>query len=328
MRRRQFIGLVGAAWLGVPLRTWVHAQEAKIPIVAFLGLAPASGYTGRLDGIRTGLREFGFVEGKNFAFEFRWGETREQLRELAIQLIRLDPAVVMASGNSAALAVKREVAATAVPMVFAVADDPVRLGLVESFNKPGGNATGVSLISGALGAKRIELLQQVKPVTNLIAILVNPDNPAESNQRDEQTKALAIGQKLLVLRAATDGELEAAFARAVQEKATAILVNPDAFFTARRVKIIGLAAQHKLPAIYAWREFAEDGGLMSYGINLSEAYRQNGIYVGRILRGVKPADLPVIQPTKIELIINLTTAKSLGIEVSVKLLALADAVIE
>jgi len=327
MRRRDFITLVGGVGLFVPLKGSAHAQEAK-PIVGFLGLAPASGYAGRVEAIRAGLREFGFVEGKNFAFDFRWAETRDQLRELAIQLMRVNPAVVVAAGNSAAVAMKTEASAAAVPLVFSVADDPVRLGLVASFNQPGGNATGVSLISGALGAKRIELLQQLKPVTNLIAVLVNPNNPGEANQRDEQTKAQAIGQKLLVLRAATESELEAAFARATQEKATAMLVNPDAFFTARRVKIIELAAQYKLPAIYAWREFAEDGGLMSYGINLSEAYRQNGIYVGRILRGVKPADLPVIQPTKIELTINLKTAKSLSLEVSIKLLALADAVIE
>jgi len=326
MRRREFIAVMGGSAVSAILRTSAHAQQQPIPIVAFLGLAPASGYASRLNGIRAGLHEFGFNEGNNFAFEFRWAEKPEQLRELAAELVQLSPAVIVTSGNAAAVAAKS--VAAAIPIVFSIADDPVRLGLVTSFNQPGGNATGVSLISGALGAKRIELLRELKPDAKLIAILVNLKNPAEAGLRDEQAKAREIGQQLLVLHAADEPELEAAFAEAAQKKAGALLVSADAFFTARRDKVTGLAARHELPAMYAWREFAEDGGLVSYGINLGDAYRQNGIYIGRILRGVKPADLPVSQPTKIELTINLKTAKSLGLEISMKLLALADAVIE
>lgn len=324
MDRRNFIKTVAACAASMPFVA--RAQQAQPPIVAFLGLAPASGYASRLSGLRSGLSEFGFTEGKNFGFEFRWAENPNQLQELAGELARLNPAVIVTSGNAAAVAAKSK--AAAIPMVFSIADDPVRLGLVASFNQPGGNATGVSLISGALGAKRIEFLRILKPDLGLIAMLANPNNPAEANQRDVQTQAQQIGQKLLMLSATNEPEIEAAFAQAVQNKAGALLVTADAFFTARRGKVAGLAARTKLPAMYAWREFAEDGGLMSYGINLGDAYRQTGIYVGRILRGVKPADLPVSQPTKIELTINLNTAKALGLEVPVKLLALADAVIE
>ncbi len=323
MNRREFIAGLGAtaAW---PLAA--RAQQGPTPIVAFLGLAPALAYDSRLNGMRSGLRELGFIEGKNFVFEFRWAENLDQLRQLAGELARVNPAVIATSGNAAAVAAKSE--AAAIPMVFSIADDPVRLGLVTSFNHPGGNVTGISMISGALGAKRIELLRELMRNGNLIAMLINPNNPAEAGQRDERTKAKQIGQKLLVLPAVDERELEAAFAQATQNKADAILVTPDAFFSASRDKIIGLAARYKLPAMYPFREFAEDGGLMSYGINLGDAYRQSGIYIGRILRGVKPADLPVSQPTKIELTINLNAARSLGLEVPVKLLALADAVIE
>ena len=322
MRRRDFIAGLGATALPLTAR----AQQGPVPIVAFLGLAPASGYASRLDGMRSGLREFGFIEGKNFVFEFRWADNPGQLHELAAELARLNPAIIVPSGNAAAVAAKSK--APAIPMVFSIADDPVRLGLVASFSHPGGNATGTSLISGAIGAKRIALLREFKPDANLIAMLINPNNPAEANQRDDRAQAQQVGQKLLVLPAVNEREIEAAFAQAAQNKAGALLVTPDAFFTAGRGQIIGLAARYKLPAMYAWREFAEDGGLMSYGVNLGDAYRQSGIYIGRILRGVKPADLPVSQPTKIELTINLNTAKSLGLEVPVKLLALADAVIE
>ena len=323
MRRREFIAIVGgaAAW---PLAA--RAQQPAMPVIGFLGLAPASGYASRLNGIRAGLREFGFIEKKNFVFEFRWADSANQLRKLAAELVQLRPTVIVTSGNTATLAAKP--LAGAIPIVFSVADDPVRLGIVESFNHPGVNATGVSLVSGALGAKRIELLRELKPDAALIAMLINPNNPAEANVRDEHAKAEAIGQKLLVVQASNERELQAAFGQAAQEHANAILINADAFFTSNREKVIGLAARYNLPAMYAWREFPEDGGLISYGISLGDAYRQNGIYVGRILRGVKPADLPVTQPTRIELIINLNTAKSLDLEIPAKLLALADAVIE
>jgi len=324
MRRRQFIRLLGGAGAVWPVAAL--AQQPAMPIVGFLGPAPAIGYASRLNSIRAGLRDFGFEEHNNFALELRWADSGNQLRKLAADLVQLRPNVIVTTGNAATLAAKLE--AGTIPIVFAVADDPVRLGIVASFNQPGGNASGVSMISGALGAKRIALLRELVPDATLIIMLANPDNPAEANGRDEQAQAEAIGQRLLVLHASKEDDLQRAFAKAAQEHANAILVNADAFFTSQREKIVKLAAQYKLPAMYAWREFTDDGGLMSYGISLGDAYRQLGIYVGRILRGVKPADLPVIQPTKIELTINLNSAKSLGLEIPAKLLALADAVIE
>jgi putative ABC transport system substrate-binding protein len=323
MRRRDFLSLSGlaAAW---PLAA--AAQQPTKLMVGVLGLAPASSNASRLDALRSGLREFGYVENQNFFFEPRWADKPDQLAELAKELIQLRPPVIVTSGNAASLAVKSQT--SDIPILFSVADDPVRLGLVASFNQPGGNVTGVSLISGSLGAKRIELLRDLKPDVRLVALLINPTNPAEANVRDEQSKAEQSGLKLLVLHATTEGEIDNAFGQAVEQKAGAILVNADAFFTSHRQRITELAARYKLAAMYAWREFTDDGGLMSYGVSLADAYRQNGIYIGRILRGVKPADLPVTQPTRIELTINLKTARTLGLEIPVKLLALSDAVIE
>jgi len=323
MRRRDFLSLSGlaAAW---PLAA--AAQQPTKLMVGVLGLAPASSNASRLDALRSGLREFGYVENQNFFFEPRWADKPDQLAELAKELIQLRPPVIVTSGNAASLAVKSQT--SDIPILFSVADDPVRLGLVASFNQPGGNVTGVSLISGSLGAKRIELLRDLKPDVRLVALLINPTNPAEANVRDEQSKAEQSGLKLLVLHATTEGEIDKAFGQAVEQKAGAILVNADAFFTSHRQRITELAARYKLAAMYAWREFTDDGGLMSYGVSLADAYRQNGIYIGRILRGVKPADLPVTQPTRIELTINLKTARTLGLEIPVKLLALSDAVIE
>ena len=323
MRRRRFLGIVGgaAAW------PWVaRAQMPTTPLVGFLGLAPASGYAGRIEALRAGLREFGYVEGNNLAVEFRWAENPDQLQQFATDLVQRQAAVIVTSGNGAAVAAKS--ATSSIPIIFSVADDPVRLGLVASFNMPGGNMTGVSLISGALGPKRIELLRELVPATNLIAMLVNPTNPAEANQRDEQAAASAIGQRILVLTATAERDIEAAFATLVSQHAGAIIINADSFFTAHRDQIIGLAAHYKIPAIYPWREYAEAGGLMSYGTSFADSYRQLGVYVGRVLRGVKPADLPVTQPTRIELVINLSTARALGLEISAKLLALSDAVVE
>jgi len=320
MKRREFITLLGgaAAWP-------VVARAQTAPVIGFLGLAPASGNAGRIEALRAGLRELGYVEGGNLAIEFRWVENPDQLRQFAADLVQRRVAVIVTSGNVATVAAKS--ATSSIPIIFSVADDPVRLGLVASFNKPGGNITGVSLISGALGPKRIELLRELVPATTLIAMLVNPTNPAEA-QRDEQAAASAIGQRFLVLTATAERDIEAAFATLVSQHAGAIIINADSFFTAHRDKIIRLAAQYKIPAIYPWREYAEAGGLMSYGTSFADSYRQLGVYVGRVLRGVKPADLPVTQPTRIELVINLTTAKALGLEISAKLLALSDAIVE
>jgi len=320
MRRRDFLSLSGfaAVWsLGAA------AQQPTRLMVGYLGLAPASSNASRLEALRNGLREFGYVENQTFFFEPRWAAKPDQLAELAKELVQMRPSVIVTSGNAASLAVKSQT--SDIPILFSVADDPVRLGLVASFSHPGGNVTGVSLISGSLGAKRIELLRDLKPDVRQIAMLINPTNPAEANVRDEQSKAEL---KLLVLQATTEGEIDNAFGEAAKQKAGAILVNADAFFTSHRERITALAARYKLAGMYAWREFTDDGGLMSYGVSLADAYRQNGIYIGKVLRGVKPADLPVTQPTRIELTINLKTARMLGLEIPVKLLALADAVIE
>jgi putative ABC transport system substrate-binding protein len=323
MQRRAFLVFLGGAavWPVV-----ARAQTLTAPVVGFLGLAPASGSAGRVEALRTGLRDLGYVEGDNLAIEFRWAENPDQLRQFAADLVQHRVTAIVTSGNIATVAAKS--ATSSIPIIFSVADDPVRLGLVASFNKPGGNITGVSLISGTLGPKRIELLRELVPATNLIAMLVNPTNPAEVNQREEQAAASAIGQRILVLTATAEPDIEAAFATLVSQHAGAIIINADSFFTAHRDKIIGLAAHYKIPVIYPWREYAEAGGLMSYGTSFADSYRQVGVYVGRVLRGVKPADLPVTQPTRIELVINLTTAKTLGLAISAKLLALSDAVVE
>lgn len=237
------------------------------------------------------------------------------------------PAVIVTSGNAATLALKT--ATSTIPIIFSAADDPIRLGFVASFNRPGGHMTGVSLVSGALDAKRLELLHELLPTVVRVAIFVNPNNPAEANVREnEQANAHLIGQQILPLAAATEHEIDTAFGELVAQHAGALVVNADAFFTASRNQITALAARYKVPAIYPWREYAEAGGLMSYGTSFADGYRQLGIYAGRVLRGVKPADLPVVQPTRIEFVINLTAAKALKLEIPPKLLALADAVIE
>jgi putative ABC transport system substrate-binding protein len=323
MRRRTFISLVGgaAAW---PLAA--RGQQQTIPVVGFLGVAPASGWAGRLAGLRAGFHELGYVEGSNLDIELRWGVGPAELTELAAQLVKREVAVIVSGGNAATGAAKT--ATSKIPIVFGVADDPVRLGYVTSFNQPGGNMTGLSTISGALGAKRLELLRQLVPNATVIALLRNPTNPAEANARDVQEAARSIGQRLLVLDASTVPEIEQAFAVLAQQQAGALLVNADALFTTERELLAALAARHRLPAMYAWREFAEAGGLMCYGTSLPDSYRQIGVYAARILKGEKPADLPVMQPTKFEFVINLKTVKALGLTVPDKLLAVADDVIE
>ena len=279
-----------------------------------------------MQGLRSGLRERGYVEGQNVAFELRWADSPAQLSELAADLAKRRVAVIGTSGNAATRAAKA--ATPNIPIVFSAADDPVKLGFVTSFNRPGGNVTGVSLISGALGPKRLELLRSFVPDATVIAVLTNPRNPAEDNLRSEQAAARAIAQRIIVLDASSVAEIEQAFATIARERANAVLVNADALFTAERERLVALAARNRVPAIYAWREFPEAGGLMSYGTNLNRSYHQIGMYVGRILKGEKPADLPVIQPTNFEFIINVRTAKSLDLAVPDRLLALADEVIE
>jgi len=323
MRRREFSTVLAgaAAW---PLMA--RAQQPTPAVIGFLGMAPASSYASRMQGLRSGLRERGYVEGQNVAFELRWADSPAQLSELAADLAKRRVAVIGTSGNAATRAAKA--ATPNIPIVFSAADDPVKLGFVTSFNRPGGNVTGVSLISGALGPKRLELLRSFVPDATVIAVLTNPRNPAEDNLRSEQAAARAIAQRIIVLDASSVAEIEQAFATIARERANAVLVNADALFTAERERLVALAARHRVPAIYASREFPEAGGLMSYGTNLNRSYHQIGMYVGRILKGEKPADLPVIQPTNFEFIINVRTAKSLDLAVPDRLLALADEVIE
>jgi putative ABC transport system substrate-binding protein len=324
MRRREFITLLGSAAAAWPLA--VRAQQPAMPVISFLGIAPAASYASRVDGLRSGLRELGYVEGRNVVIAFRWAESPAELAELAAELAKREVAVIVTSGNAATRAAKA--ATSKIPIVFSAGGDPVKLGFVASFNQPGGNVTGLSNISGVLGAKRLELLRELVPKATVIGLLMNPNNPTEDNLRDEQAAARAVGQRILVLDASTVAEIEQAFAALAQQQAGALLVNADALFTSQRELLVALAARRRLPAIYAWREFAEAGGLMSYGTNLPHAYHQVGAYVGRILKGEKPSDLPVMQPTKFELIINLKAAKALGLQVPDKLIALADEVIE
>jgi ABC-type uncharacterized transport system substrate-binding protein len=324
MRRREFISLLGSTIASWPLAA--RAQQPTIPVIGFLGVGPASGSLGRTEALRMGLQEFGYVDGKNVRLEFRFAEKLEQLHKFAVELTQSQPAVIVTSGNAATEAVKS--VTSTIPLIFSIADDPVRLGLVASLNRPGRNRTGISLISGELSGKRLDLLHELVPTVGLVAILLNPDNPAERNVRDAQEKGREIGLQVLTLAATTEREIDTAFETLVQRRAGALLVNADAFFTGNRDRITALAARYRIPAIYAWREFPEAGGLMSYGTSLADGYRQMGLYVGKVLRGVEPAELPVVQPTRTELVINLKTSKSLGLEVPAKLLALADAVIE
>jgi ABC-type uncharacterized transport system substrate-binding protein len=324
IQRREFLAALGGAAIAWPLMA--RAQQPALPVISFLGIAPAASYASRVDGLRSGLRELGYVEGRNVVIAFRWAESPAQLAELAAELAKREVAVIVTSGNAATRAAKA--ATSEIPIVFSAGGDPVKLGFVVSFNQPGGNVTGLSNISGVLGAKRLELLRELVPKATVIGLLMNPNNPTEDNLRDEQAAARAVGQRILVLDASTVAEIEQAFAALAQQQAGALLVNADALFTSQRELLVALAARRRLPAIYAWREFAEAGGSMSYGTNLPHAYHQVGAYVGRILKGEKPSDLPVMQPTKFELIINLKAAKALGLQVPDKLIALADEVIE
>jgi putative ABC transport system substrate-binding protein len=327
MKRREFITLLGgvAAW---PLAA--RAQQASpIPVVGFLSPGfpePSSFLVAAFGG---GLKEASYVAGQNVAIEFRWARgSYDQLQTLAADLVRRQVAVIAATGGTISAQAAKAATAT-IPIVFNVGDDPIKSGLIVSFNRPGGNLTGVNTQSPALEPKRLGLLRELVPQAEIIAVLLNPNNPdADLQWREVQAAATAIGQPLRMFNASSESDLDTAFAALVQQRADALLVGNDVFFTNRREQIVALAARHAVPTIYAFRQFAESGGLISYSTNLVEVYRQVGLYVGRILKGEKPADLPVVQPTKFELVINLKTAKTLGVKISDKLLALADEVIE
>jgi putative tryptophan/tyrosine transport system substrate-binding protein len=328
MRRRDFIKvIVGSAATG-PLAA--RAQQPAMPVIGFLSGRSPHESSGAVGAFGQGLGETGYFESKNVLIEYRWAEGRyDRLPALAAELVGRQVAVIAAVGgpNSGQAAT----AATAtIPIVFISGADPVKEGLVASLNKPGGNATGVAPLLPAMEGKRFGLLHEVVPNAPLIGVLLNPAGTSYLSREmsDVQDAARGVGQQLLILRASSEEAIEAAFATAVEQRASGLLVAADPFFLSRREQIVALAARYAIPAIYEVREYAVAGGLMSYGINISEAYRQTGSYVGRILKGEKPADLPVLQPTKFELVINLKTAKQLGLILSSGLLSIADEVIE
>jgi putative tryptophan/tyrosine transport system substrate-binding protein len=326
MRRRKFIKLIGGAAATWPLAAW--AQQA-MPVIGFLSTGSPQSDVFRLAAVRQGLVEAGYVEGRNFVFEHRWAEDQyERLPALAAELVRRRVALIVTGGGSTSTVAAKSATAT-IPIVFVTGTDPIKLGLVASLNRPGGNITGVSFLVNTLVAKQFEVLHEAVPKTALIGYLVNPTyTNAEAETRNVLAAAEVVGQKLLLVQAHTDSELEAAFVTLTQQRAGALLVGADPFFFDRRDKLVELAARQKVPAIYFLREFASAGGLMSYGTSITEAYRIVGLYAGRILKGEKPAELPVQQSTKVELVVNLKTAKALGLTVPPALLARADEVIE
>jgi putative ABC transport system substrate-binding protein len=325
--RRRLITLMGAVVLSRPLST--RAQQPATPVIGFLNNLSPDAIADPMAAFRGGLQEAGYIEGQNLAVEYRWAENHnDRLPELAADLVRRQVAVIVATGGGAS-ALAAKAATTTIPTVFSSATDPVELGLVASLNRPGGNATGVHVMTNYLEGKRLGLLHELVPNATTIAVLVNPGTPgADSQLREAEAAAQAFVGKIHILKAGSDPELDKSFATLAKVRAEALLVAADPLFNAHRQQIVALAARYAIPAIYEFREFAAAGGLMSYGISLADAYRQIGLYTGKILKGAKPADLPVMQPTKFELVINLTAAKALGINVPPTLLARADEVIE
>jgi putative tryptophan/tyrosine transport system substrate-binding protein len=326
MRRREFIALLGgtAAW---PLAA--RAQQAMLPTIGYLSTRSPGEAKYVTDAFGQGLNEIGYVESRNLVIQFRWADLQyDRLPALASDLVRRQVTAIAAVGGiHSGLAAKA--ATSTIPIVFVSAGDPVTFGLVTSLNRPSGNVTGISMITVALAPKRLELLHELVPAPAVIAMLVNPTSPyVEPETKDVMASARALGRQVRVLNASTGQEIDTAFTALVQQGARALLVSGDPFFDSQRDRLIVLAAHHAIPAIYQWREFPMIGGLMSYGTSILDAYRQSGIYVGKILKGAKPAELPVMQPTKFEFVINLRTSKALGIEIPPKLLTFADEVIE
>ena len=326
MKRRTFITLLGGA-TGWPLAA--RAQQASLPVVGSLSIGSVEPWTPLIAGFLEGLTDSGLVEGRNVHVEYRWAEGQpDRLPGLAAELVARKVAVILANGGSAP-AKAAKAATSTIPIVFVSSADPVRAGIVTSLNRPGGNVTGVSMLGSALESKRLGLLHEVFPGTMPIGVLLNPKYPDAAPELGElQEAAGALKRKIIVAYAGTVPEIDAALSSVVEQGAGALLVAQDPFFGSRREQLVGLAARHKLPAIYVEREFAKLGGLLSYGTNFTEAFHQAAIYVAKILKGANPADLPVIQPTKFEFVINLGTARQLGLEIPATMLARADEVIE
>jgi putative ABC transport system substrate-binding protein len=328
MKRREFVMLLGGAAAAWPFVA--RAQQPAMPVIGFLDPTSPDTLADRLRAFRQGLKDTGYVEGENVMIVYRWAEHQlDRLPALAVELVRRQIAVIAAAGGSpSALAAKA--ATTTIPIVFTVSEDPVRLGLVASLARPGGNATGINIFSGELVAKRLDLLRELVPGMARVAVLVNPANVPNTatTLRDVEAAARVIGLQIQIFNASASREIDTAFAILVGERLDALFVGNDAFLNSRRMQLALLAARHAVPAAYASRDYADAGGLMSYGTSFPDTYRQFGAYVGRILKGAKPADLPVVQATKFELVINHLTARILGLTVPPMLLARADEVIE
>jgi putative tryptophan/tyrosine transport system substrate-binding protein len=325
MKRREFISLVGGvvAW---PIAA--HAQQQAMPVVGFLNGSSPNGYGRFLSAFLQGLSEAGYVEGRNVAIEYRWAEGQyDRLPALAADLVRRRVDVIAATSTPANRVAKA--ATTTIPIVFTTSSDPVELGLVASLSRPGSNVTGAATLNVEVGSKRLELLHEIAPPAAMVVELVNPNNPnLETQLKNLQAAGDTLGRRILVLSARTQSEIDAAFARLVEQQAGGLLINTDAFFFSQRDQLIALANRYAIPAIFDRREFVEAGGLMSYGGSVTDVYRLAGIYTGRILKGEKPADLPVQQSTRVELVINVKTAKALGLTLPLSLLGRADEVIE
>jgi putative tryptophan/tyrosine transport system substrate-binding protein len=328
MKRREFITLLGGVAATWPIAS--RAQQAAMPVIGFLGAVSPTGFSDRLQAFHQGLKDTGYAEGANMSIEYRWAENQlDRLPAMAADLVRRQVAVIVTSGGTVPT-IAAKAATTTIPIVFAIPEDPVKLGIIASLARPGGNLTGVNFFFGELVPKRLELLRELMPAMTRVAVFVNPANPAraELHAKEAETAGRAMGLQIQVFQAGTSGEIDAAFATFARERPDALFFSPDPFFTVRRVQLATLAARHAIPSAFSAREPVDVGGLISYGPNINDAYRQTGVYTGRILKGAKPGDLPVLQSTKFDLVINARTAQMLGLTVPPSLLATADEVIE
>jgi len=328
MKRREFLALIGGAAAAWPLAA--RAQPPAMPVIGFLDIRSPDAMSDRLRGFRQGLRDAGYVEGDNVTILYRWAENKlDRVPDLLAELVHRQVAVILAGGSTDVIFAAKTATPT-IPLLFIVPENPVRLGLVTSLARPSGNLTGINFFNRELAAKQLELLRELMPQAARVAVFVNPANAAnvESTERDAEPAARALGLQIQILRVSTSREIDTAFTTFAREPPGGLFVSADGFFSSRRVQLVQQAAHHRLPAIYSGREFSEIGGLMSYATNIPDAFRQAGTYAGRILKGAKPADLPVVQSSKFEFVINAQTARMLGLTVPPTLLALADEVIE